>query len=71
VQKILEDEETIDLAKTAEAILQREKWDAKKKLSSKNGKGRSLKAYQEHLIRKTKNEEDRQDLIKALNKKKD
>ena len=70
VKKILDDEETIDIAKTAKAILQREKNDNKPK-PSLEGKLRSRVAYQKHLERKRKDEEDRQALIKALNKPKE
>jgi len=65
VEKILEDEETIDIAKTAEAILATNHYDSKPK-PTEHGKSSSIKAYQQHLLRKHEEKETREALAKAM-----
>lgn len=65
VEKILEDEDNIDIAKTAEAILSRNHHDSKKK-PTEHGRSSSIKAYQQHLLRKYEDKETREALSKAM-----
>lgn len=68
VKKVLADEETLDIAKTAEAVLEERRLRAKKDkpTSSEN----SFKAHQAWLARRKSAEEFRQKLAEFWNKRK-